>query len=80
VLDGLLLRHGGDQQRNLRQSIGGIVGAANGVAKRDGVRDRGALYAFFRSRFAKDRGIPDALLDDPDFDIWLRKRAEDLGE
>jgi hypothetical protein len=80
VLDGLLLRHAGSQEHRLRLSFGGIIGAANGAARREGVHDRGSLYAFFRSRFAKERSIPDEMLDDRDFDVWLRKRAEELGD
>jgi hypothetical protein len=81
VLDALLDRHlTPANAQHVRQSLGGVIGAENSVAKREGVVDRGDLYARFRARFAKARDYPESLLEDPDFDIWVQKRADDLSE
>lgn len=80
VFAGLLQRHAGDEAEQMRNNLSGIIGYANGVARRAGTTSSGALYAFFRSRFASDRPLPDELVNDPDFDTWLLKRAEELGD
>lgn len=79
ILSLLLERHGGERSGTLQQRLGGIVGYANGVAKRQGITSAAQLYPWFRSRFATIRDIPEAVLEDPDFTRWLKKRAEDLG-
>lgn len=82
VLDALLADHGiGEAEARLvRQRLSGVIGYANGVARDDGVRDVDSLFVRFRGRFAKTRPLPDELLDDPVFELWIRKRAEELGE
>lgn len=80
VLDELLDRHvPAERQLFTRQSVGGVVGAENDVARREGVTEPTALYGRFRARFAKRRDYPEGILEDPDFDRWLRKRAVELG-
>lgn len=66
--------------RYIQQSFGGIIGVANDRAKREGVTDAAGLYARFRSRFVKDRKLPKKMLEDPDFDSWLRMRASELED
>lgn len=66
--------------RSIQQSFGGIIGVANDRAKREGVTDAAGLYARFKSRFVKDRKLPSEMLEDPDFDIWLRMRASELED
>ena len=80
ILEGLLCRHVApiDAQK-VQMSLSGVIGSANSEARREGVTDRGALRARFRGRFAKARSYPDALLEDPDFERWIQKRADDLG-
>jgi len=80
ILAELLSRHGGNETATLRQNLSGIIGYANSVAKREGVHSSASLYAFFRSRFAAKRPLSDHLVDDPDFNVWLQKRAEELGD
>jgi hypothetical protein len=81
VLADLLDRHARaePERGKILRSLNGVIAAANGVARREGVSDAAALYVRFRGRFAKARALPDALLHDPDFDILLHKRAEALG-
>lgn len=66
--------------RYIQQSFGGIIGGANDRAEREGVSDAAGLYARFKSRFVKDRKLPDEMLDDPDFDSWPRMRASELED
>lgn len=83
VLDELLQRYVASEtlQQRIRQSLGGVIGAAHGEARRAGITRRDGLFVRFRSRFAVHRpDIPDELLRDEDFEIWLRKRAQQLGE
>lgn len=80
VLNEILGRHVGDDAAKAKQQLSGVIGYANSVARKRGIHSKANLYAFFRSRFASERSLPDGLLDDPDFDAWLRKRAEELGE
>jgi hypothetical protein len=80
ILADLLNCHGGGEAASLRQKLSGIIGYANSVAKREGITSPGPLYAFFRSRFSAERQFVDELLEDPEFDAWLRKRAEELGD
>ncbi len=63
----------------MRQSLGGVIGAENGLAKRESDQAADRLYVRFRARFAVPREYPIALLKDPDFDLWVRKRADELG-
>jgi hypothetical protein len=82
VLSDLLDRHAPvepERGKTLR-SLNGVIAAANGVAKREGISDPAALYVRFRGRFAKARALPETLLHDPDFDVLLHKRAETLGQ
>jgi hypothetical protein len=83
VLDELLQRYVADEtiQHRVRQSLGGVIGAAHGEARRAGITRRDALFVRFRGRFAVHRpDLPEELLRDEDFEIWLRKRAQELGE
>jgi uncharacterized protein DUF955 len=66
--------------QRIRQSFGGIIGVANDRAKREGVTDAAGLYARFKSRFVQDRKLPSEMLEDPDFDNWLRMRASELED
>jgi hypothetical protein len=58
----------------------GIVAYAYDMARRDGETDPARLYTVVRGRFAKKRGLPHGLIDDPEFDTWLRLRAAGLGD
>jgi hypothetical protein len=81
VLDNLLARHVAPAEEHyIRQSLGGVIGSENSMARNENVRGRDALYVRFRARFAQARAYPDALREDPEFDLWLQKRAADLGE
>jgi hypothetical protein len=83
VLDELLSRHVDDEvtRAHVRQSLGGVIGAAHGEAKRSGATRAAELFVRFRGRFALQRpSIPDAMVHDNDFEVWLHKRAEELGE
>jgi hypothetical protein len=82
VLAGLFNRHVADlvERTNIQRTLSGVIGAANGEARREGETASDALYLRFRSRFARARALPEALLDDPDFDLWIRKRADELGD
>lgn len=83
VLDEILERHVDDEDRrsSVRASLAGVVGAAYGEATRDGPLSAAELYVRFRGRFAVDRpGLPDALTQDHDFERWLHKRAQELGQ
>lgn len=66
--------------RHIQQSFGGIIGVANDRAKREGITNAAQLYARFKSRFATDRDLPNKLLEDPDFDTWLKMRASELED
>jgi hypothetical protein len=82
LLKELTQRHGtqGDPSRQLAQRCNGIVAYAYDMARRDGETDPARLYTVFRGRFAKKRGLPQDLIDDPEFDAWLRLRAAELGD
>jgi hypothetical protein len=77
VLRDALGRHTGGV--DLQQSLSSVVGAAYGNAFREGDTAAEALLVRFRGRFAKERGLPDGLLHDDDFELWLRKRALELA-
>jgi hypothetical protein len=80
LLDGLLERHLPEHERTrVRQSLGGVIGAANSIAMHEGRSRPDQLYGLFASRFAKDRRLPGSLIEDEDFERWLRRRAEELG-
>ncbi len=82
VLDVMLERHLDDagERSRVRASLGGVIGAAYGEATRQGPLAPAELYVRFRGRFAVHRpGIPNSLTRDPDFELWLHKRAEELG-
>lgn len=81
ILDALMARHAADaeDESRLRLALSGVIGAANGDARRQGDTSAGSLHARFRGRFAKTRNLPAALLEDADFETWLRKRAADLA-
>ena len=82
LLKELAQRHGtsNDSARQLVQRCNGIVGFAYGTARREGETNAAHLYAVLRGRFAKKRGFPADLLEDPEFDAWLRLRATELGD
>lgn len=81
VLAGLLDRHAEDglAAERMRKTLAGIIGSANSRAGFEGRTARDELYVRFRSRFAPQRDIPESMLDDPDFELWLRKRADELA-
>lgn len=81
LLVDLLSRYCGDddEYQAVQKSLAGIIGAANSVARRENDTARKSLYLRFRARFAKERDLPDAMLDDPQFDCWIRKRADELS-
>jgi hypothetical protein len=81
VLDALMARHaaGLEDERRLRLALSGVIGAANGDARRQGDTAVGSLHARFRGRFAKSRNVPPSMLADPEFELWLRKRAAELA-
>jgi hypothetical protein len=51
----------------------------NSIAMHEGRSRPDQLYGLFASRFAKDRRLPESLIEDEDFERWLRRRAEELG-
>jgi hypothetical protein len=69
-----------DPPRRVAQRCNGTVAYAYDMARRDGETDPARLYTVFRGRFSKKRGLPHGLIDDPDFDAWLRLRAAELGD
>ncbi len=77
VLRDALTRHTGGV--DLQQSLSSVVGAAYGNARQERDTTPEALLVRFRGRFAKERGLPDGLLRDDDFELWLRKRALELS-
>jgi len=81
VLSVLLNRHAADVAHGqaIRRSLAGILGVAFDDAQREGLTSSGQLYAVFRGRFARPRRLPDSMLADPAFDLWLRKRAAELS-
>jgi hypothetical protein len=84
VLDGLLTRHSVDSEHasRLRQSFGGIAGSAKSMSAGPGGRaSSDQVYARLLRAFAKHREeVPDTMLDDPDFDLWLRMRALEVSD
>jgi hypothetical protein len=82
VLRALAQRHGTSTESPERivQRCGGILGYAHGVAKQERNTDAATLYPTFKGRFAKERGFPPSLIEDPEFDVWLRLRASELGD
>ena len=82
VLAALLERHAPDANdaQRIQRTLAGVIGAANSVARREGITGMAELHARFRSRFAKARDLPEEMLDDPEFEIWLQKRAEKLSK
>lgn len=81
VLASLLDRHVQDSARAhaIRASFGGIVGSANngGWLGRRYTEDE--LYERLRRAFTKSRDVPGSLLDDPEFLVWMRKRAREVA-
>lgn len=63
----------------LLRSCNGILGYAADQARRAEEDSAAQLYAAFRERFAKSRNLPPTLIADPEFDVWLRLRATELG-
>lgn len=82
LLKELAQRHGtsNDPARQLVQRCNGIVGFAYDTARREGETNAAHLYAVLRGRYAKKRGFPASLLEDPEFDAWLQLRAAELGD
>jgi hypothetical protein len=80
VLKELAQRHGTstDPPARLIARCGGVVGYANGIAQRAGEGDAARLYSRLKGRFARERGLPAGLIEDPAFDNWLRLRAAEL--
>lgn len=82
VLRALAYRHGtsAESSKRIVQRCGGILGFAyDGVVREGGETDAAALYPIFKGRFAKERGFPPGLIEDPEFDIWLRLRADEFS-
>ncbi len=81
LLNKLLTRHrpAGQSVEELLRSCNGILGYAADQARRAGENDPAQLYAVFQGRFAKSRKLPEGLIADPEFDVWLRLRASELG-
>jgi IrrE N-terminal-like domain len=82
VLKSLAGRHGTDDasRRRLIQRCGGIVGYAYGMEKKKGDLGAAHLLSVFRGRFARERGLPPGLLEDSDFELWLKLRAAELSD
>ena len=81
VLSGLVARHVADvaEAERIAKSLGGVIGSADSEALRAGAITSEELVVRFRGRFANKRDLPSELLADADFELWLRKRADDLG-
>ena len=82
ILDGLLARHCRDlpHAEKLRQSLAGIAGSAKSMSAHQGSASSAEIYAHLRRAFAKRRSdMPDAMLTDPDFELWVRLRALDIA-
>jgi hypothetical protein len=81
VLRDLSRRHTADEAsaKKLAHSISSIVGYAHGVALRNPPVSPEKLLGHIRSRFAGREDLPVALLDDPDFPVYLAKKSEDLS-
>jgi hypothetical protein len=83
VLDEILERNFDSESERVRAraALGGVIGAAHGEATRYGPISTAELYVRFRGRFAVHRpGLPDAVTHDPAFELWLRKRAQELRQ
>jgi len=82
LLKELTRRYGtqADPPRRLAQRCNGTVAYAYDMARRDGETDPARLYTVFRGRFSKKRGLPQGLIEDAEFDNWLRLRAAELGD
>lgn len=84
ILDSLLSRYARDagHAAGLRQSFGGVAGAAKSMStQRAGQASEQQIYMRLRRAFAKQRDeVPDEMLDDPDFELWLRRRAFEMAE
>ena len=82
LLQDLCLRHATSSYppQKLKESMSGVIGYANSLARKQGETDSRSLYALFKSRFAKARNLPSGFLEDPDFDTWLKLRASELGD
>lgn len=82
VLASLLERYaeGSTEQEALRRSFAGIVGSANNSVGMGRPYTADELYSNLRRAFTrKRRGLPDGMLDDPEFAIWMRKRAREIA-
>jgi hypothetical protein len=81
VLRDVTRRHAPDEAaaRKLAHSISSIVGYAHGLALRDPPVTPDKVLGRVRSRFAGREDLPTALLDDPDFSVYLAKKTEDLA-
>jgi hypothetical protein len=81
VLKDLTGRHASDEAaaRSLAHSISSIVGYAFGLALRDPPLTPEKVLGHVRSRFAGRGDLPVALLDDPEFSVYLAKKTEDLA-
>jgi hypothetical protein len=81
LLAALLARHVPDPDGadRVTMSLAGVIGSANGDAVRAGATSAGELVVRFRGRFAKQRDLPDPLLEDQEFELWIRKRASELA-
>jgi hypothetical protein len=83
ILDSLLSKYAGNvgHAAELRQSFGGVAGAAKSMSMQHGGQaPEQQIYVRLRRAFAKKREeVPDEMLDDPDFELWLRKRALEMA-
>jgi hypothetical protein len=84
ILDSLLAKYSYDEHHasELRRSFGGIAGSAKSMSTQHGGQaSTEQIYVRLRRAFAKPRTeVPGELLEDDDFDLWLRKRASEISE
>jgi hypothetical protein len=69
-----------DSATRLAHSVSGIVGYAYGLALRDPPVTPEKVLGKVRSRFAGRDDLPPALLDDPDFSVYLAKKTQELAQ
>jgi hypothetical protein len=84
ILDSLLAKYASDTDHAsaLRRSFGGIAGSAKSMSmQHGGLVSTERVYVRLRRAFAKVRDeVPEEMLEDDDFDLWLRKRALEISE
>lgn len=82
VLQEVTTRHSEDETaaKRLAHSISSIVGYAHGLTLRDPPFSVEKLLGHVRSRFAGRSDLPADLLEDPDFSLYLAKKADELAD